>query len=611
MAATTIAQDNFTRANNASSWGIGSDGSFGPNQSQTTYNTVGVSGFVYAISGNKCTVTGAASSGLALYGTAQPNTCDIYVTAMVSNAAQDAFGVTFSYSVGQTTNYIFTGLGLGLFYVQKIPGGTNYTYQSATISNNTLYTQHIQIVGNTLNMRYWLASQSEPTTWNLTTTSSDFTVPGQLGPHFSLGNAADVVSFTSFKVTCNITPNLYVAPTGSDSNPGTQAAPFLTLQYAFNQMMPGCTLNVAAGTYNVGGFGGSTLTSKIGGTLAYPVTYVSTTPLAAKIVASGATYTGIPPGQTPTGVQYVWQNYGNYAIMQGFDMTGDGRSGTVNFGSYCTVLNCYVHDIPANPVSSVGGAGLQHDTVAFYNNTVGCRINNIGTVNAAFPVGQVQGIYQSSYGGTIFNTIVANCVDGWGIHLWHNCAQVQIFNNLCFNNSQGGFMLGSDLIAVTGVTFANNIAYNNYGTGAAGYGFNETFTAPGSITGSNTYTNNCAFGNTSGAFRPDGTGTHLIYSHLSMLNPVTVDPQFVNYQANNSGDYHLKANSPCINAGISSGAPATDYSNAFRSLKGTIDIGPYLFFHSALFPATSRRSGVFPTTARRTGVVPTTNRRGT
>src|SRR5260221_6055189 len=130
MAATTIAQDNFTRANNASSWGIGSDGSFGSNQSQTTYNTVGVAGFVYAISGNKGTVTGAASSGLALYGTAQPNTCDIYVTAMVSNAAQDAFGVTFSYSFGQTTNYIFTGLGLGLFYVQKIPGGTNYTYQS-------------------------------------------------------------------------------------------------------------------------------------------------------------------------------------------------------------------------------------------------------------------------------------------------------------------------------------------------------------------------------------------------------------------------------------------------------------------------------------------------
>src|SRR5215831_14508256 len=41
----------------------------------------------------------------------------------------------------------------------------------------------------------------------------------------------------------------YVATTGSDSNPGTQAAPFKTITYAYSKASAGTTIIVAPGTY--------------------------------------------------------------------------------------------------------------------------------------------------------------------------------------------------------------------------------------------------------------------------------------------------------------------------------------------------------------------------
>ncbi len=47
----------------------------------------------------------------------------------------------------------------------------------------------------------------------------------------------------------NSNSNLYVSTTGSDSNPGSQAKPFLTLQHAADAARPGDTINVRGGIY--------------------------------------------------------------------------------------------------------------------------------------------------------------------------------------------------------------------------------------------------------------------------------------------------------------------------------------------------------------------------
>jgi hypothetical protein len=63
--------------------------------------------------------------------------------------------------------------------------------------------------------------------------------------------------------------NFYVATNGSDSNPGTQAAPWQTIQHAdSNSRQAGDCINVQPGTYPSG------WTISHGGNLATPTGYV-------------------------------------------------------------------------------------------------------------------------------------------------------------------------------------------------------------------------------------------------------------------------------------------------------------------------------------------------
>ena len=58
----------------------------------------------------------------------------------------------------------------------------------------------------------------------------------------------------------------WVAPTGADTNGGTQTAPFKTLQKALDVAQPGTTINLAAGTYR------EAVATKTAGTAAAPIT---------------------------------------------------------------------------------------------------------------------------------------------------------------------------------------------------------------------------------------------------------------------------------------------------------------------------------------------------
>src|SRR5437899_4241268 len=75
--------------------------------------------------------------------------------------------------------------------------------------------------------------------------------------------------------------NYYVAPTGSDSNPGTQSQPFLTIQKGINSAVAGDTVHVQPGTYNTPG-----LTSSSSGNSGAPITIISDTKWAAKVIVT-------------------------------------------------------------------------------------------------------------------------------------------------------------------------------------------------------------------------------------------------------------------------------------------------------------------------------------
>src|SRR5208337_483897 len=107
--------------------------------------------------------------------------------------------------------------------------------------------------------------------------------------------------------------------------------------------------------------------------------------------------------------------------------------------------------------------------------------------------------------------------------------------------------------------------------GVNGYYGNVGIQEGDSASNNNKYYNNCLYGNPGGAIS--------LASSSPVQGTVAANPQFVNYQANGTGDYHLSAQSPCINAGTSQGADPTDYDRVKRPQQRTqgsgYDIGPY------------------------------------
>src|SRR5205085_2037000 len=136
--------------------------------------------------------------------------------------------------------------------------------------------------------------------------------------------------------------------------------------------------------------------------------------------------------------------------------------------------------------------------------------------------------------------------------------------NLCFYNVYGGFVCQ---LSADNNTFANNISYNNnvLGSGISGNGFTEQNT-PGTH---NIYTNNCTFAN---GFK------HYAGVVEAITNPLLADPQFVNYQTDGSGDYHLLSMSPCIDAGATNAISTQDADGNARFRDYGYDIGPYECF---------------------------------
>src|SRR6266536_3951258 len=90
----------------------------------------------------------------------------------------------------------------------------------------------------------------------------------------------------------------------------------------------------------------------------------------------------------------------------------------------------------------------------------------------------------------------------------------------------------------------------------------------------NQYLNNIVYGNGDAPFGdeqyhwPSAAGS-------KDINTITQDAQFVNYQSDGNGDYHVQASSPAIGAGTNIGAPSTDFDGERRSQGKGIDIGPY------------------------------------
>ena len=310
--------------------------------------------------------------------------------------------------------------------------------------------------------------------------------------------------------------HLYVSTTGSDSNTGTQAKPFKTITKAASVAKASTTVHVAAGTYS------GNVSTKTSGSASGKIRFVSDTKWGAKIVGTGS--------------EAMWTNNGNYVEINGFDITGPGRLGILNYASNTLVTNNHIHNL------TLSG---------------GCN--------------GVQGLYSSNTGGTIANNVVYR-VSSFGIHLWHAASGTTIANNTVFANGSagmgGGIVIGvgdsPGGVLLNNVKVLNNIVYNNPRGGIQQYCYSGS-TCIGS---GNVVSNNLVYGSSTnvGMLKGSATGT------------ISADPKFVSYNPTGTGDYRLQSGSPAVNKGIASGAPTTDILGVARPKGGAFDLGAYESF---------------------------------
>lgn len=335
----------------------------------------------------------------------------------------------------------------------------------------------------------------------------------------------------------------YVSATGSDRNDGSFSRPWATIQHAALVVSPGATVHVAAGTYS------GPIRTTVSGTATARIRFVSDIQWGAKIVSTG-------------GAEAAWRNDGDYVTIEGFDVSGDGAVGIQSLASYDQIVGNHVHDIPAAGCTGTGGAGIYiGDYSAHDSDTIGNVVHDIGNVDIMCFA--VHGIYHTNRGGHIYNNI-AYRNQSWGIHLWHAARDVAVANNLVYRNGAGGILIGAGdapgNVTCEGVTVVNNIIVDNISQWSYGYAIREA-----GRTGDNLYYNNLIHGNSA----------YLQLAAGKISRTVNADPQFVNYQPDGRGDYHLKAGSPAIDAGVSSPAPQDDIEHKPRPAGRGWDIGPY------------------------------------
>lgn len=342
--------------------------------------------------------------------------------------------------------------------------------------------------------------------------------------------------------------DLYVSPSGADSNPGTQALPFRSIERAGRAAVAGGTVHVAQGDY-VG-----IIHTHNAGRPEARIHYVSTIKWGARLRGQGK--------------DAVWTNHGSHVVISGFDISGTGRIGILNLGSHTLIEGNHVHHLAVTGgCTGDGGAGIDNgDYAGSDGDIVGNIVHDIGVPGAC---NGVHGIYTSNHGGRIANNLVYR-VSAYAIHLWHAANRVTVANNTLFANGSssmgGGIVMGNGdgpggaILNHTKVV--NNIIYDNPAASIKEFCYpNHDCTGP-----NNTIANNLVFNN----------GQPVSLRRGRAKNTITADPQFVDYRADGSGNYQLQSSSPAIAKGARLSNDLGDTATSARGLPRigrSVDIG--------------------------------------
>lgn len=341
--------------------------------------------------------------------------------------------------------------------------------------------------------------------------------------------------------------NLYVAPGGSDANPGTEAEPFRTISRAAQVVTPGTTVYVAPGQYT-GGF-----RTEVSGSAEARIIFQSSERWGAHIV---------PPLDSRTTA--AWDNRGSYVDIVGFEIDGtqyqSGNkwlSGIYNGGSHNAIRHNHVHHVALDvPCESAGGAGIGVDSLQAGSQAevVGNNVHDIGPADCAFH----HGIHIGTEARVRSNLVYR--VSGAGIHLWQDAKRVEVTGNTVSTSGTGIVVGGGDYRHSQGpndhTLVANNIVFDN----------KQGVLEQGQTGENNNYRNNLVFQN--------AIADWLLAPGRKHVGTIAAEPAFVEYTRTGTPDFRLTPRSPAIGKGSGEG-PEQDYQGKVRSKATGYDIGAF------------------------------------
>jgi hypothetical protein len=240
---------------------------------------------------------------------------------------------------------------------------------------------------------------------------------------------------------------IYVTTTGADTNDGSQAAPYRTIEKAASVAVAGDTVIVAAGTYAGARFSTS-------GTAALPITVTG---------EDGAIVN--TPGPNNTNGDNIWVRNASYVIIQGFEVRSAPRAGIA---------------VQGEPDAEVHGVVLRNNY---------CHNNTRWGIFTGYAEGILIEINETSYSADEHGIYVSNSADNPIIRdnrSHHNAASgIQINadpaldgdgiitnalvdSNICYENGVAGGA-AINLASVVDSLIINNLLYSNHASGIAAW----------------------------------------------------------------------------------------------------------------------------------------------
>lgn len=408
----------------------------------------------------------------------------------------------------------------------------------------------------------------------------------------------------------------YVAPIGDDSNPGTAAHPWRTIQKAANTLIAGNTVYIRAGTYH------ERVLPQNSGSAGNYITYAAYPGETATIDGSGVTLPDDLAGLFEisnksyirvAGLRVI--NAGPFNDNAGLLVLNSGYITLENNATYNTtssgigVWGSNNVTVDGNRVDEAGGGGWQEcisvagtDTFEVRNNEVlNCHKEGIcakdGSSNGQVYRNHVHhtlrvGIYvdawdKHTYNIAVFQNITHDVQDNNGFSLASEMGglleNIRVYNNVAYYNRYVGLSISINGPGAQGqhpmkdIDVLNNTFYNNgWETWGGGIALDNA-DAQNVVIRNNIVSQNLYFQIAVAPSVPTQTlavdhnlidGYRGTEGEVRGSNYVEGDPLFVNASGAN---FHLGDNSPAIDAGSATNAPVDDFDGRSRPLDGNGD----------------------------------------